>query len=260
MGVVTVTVQLVAQRSASTALGLLAGAALVVDGGTDIYPLGFVGFPLVGALILWHRPGHRIGLLCVFLGITVEIAFEGMQYVGGQAGGGPVLLQQVTADMGPWSFLALIGIVASSPTSHATNRPMRIVWWTVVAIEAVQAVFGLVTSGTASLAIVTALVVGVYGLVVTSVSRFVPGDSPPVIAFATLAAAAVARPALGRVRVVVNGRFNRQRYDPECIGDAFGARLRDQFDSDDVTAELLRLSRTTMEPAFHGMCLTEDSR
>lgn len=373
MGVVTVSVPLAVARAVSTVLGLLAGSALVVGGVTDFYPLGFVGFPLVGAVILWHRPGHRIGSLCVFAGIALAISVGGKQYVGGPPGRGPILLEQVTADLGPWSFIALVGIVALFPTGHATNRAVRIAWWTAIVVGGVQGVLALMSplplelskrtnpwgvealrpaveflfgpgfvvvpvlivlglgglvsrwrrssgverlqyrwffvsvlltvvclvmlfatswqnllvvipfnampvaigvavtryglydldriiSRTASYAIVTALVIGVYGLVVTSVSRFLPGDSPIVIAFATLAAAAVAQPALGRVRVVVDRRFNRQRYDAERTVDAFGASLRDQLDHDDVNSELLRLSRTTMEPAFQGLWLTEGSR
>lgn len=38
------------------------------------WSLGFVGFPVLGALVLWRRPGNRIGLIMLFIGSAVGLA------------------------------------------------------------------------------------------------------------------------------------------------------------------------------------------
>lgn len=38
------------------------------------WSLGFVGFPVLGALMLWRRPGNRIGLIMLFIGSVVGLA------------------------------------------------------------------------------------------------------------------------------------------------------------------------------------------
>jgi hypothetical protein len=76
------------------------------------------------------------------------------------------------------------------------------------------------------------------------------GSDPPswLVAGATLAAAAVFRPARRRIQAAVDRRFNRRKYNAAQTIQGFSTRLRDQVDLDTLASELLAVTDQTMEP------------
>lgn len=116
-------------------------------------------------------------------------------------------------------------------------------------------------SRTTSYLVVTGILVGVFALVVTSVSRLLPSDSSSLaVAAATLAAAALVRPLLARVQRVVDRRFNLERVDGARAVEAFGARLANEVDCDHARDELLAVTRRSLAPASVTLWLCEATR
>jgi len=103
-------------------------------------------------------------------------------------------------------------------------------------------------SRTVTYALVTALLVTPYLLILPVATRLVGGSGSLAVAAATLAAAAGFQPLRRRVQDLVDRRFNRRRYDAARTVDAFAARLRDQVDLDALHGELLAVVDQTMQP------------
>jgi hypothetical protein len=106
-----------------------------------------------------------------------------------------------------------------------------------------------IISRTLAYAVVTGLMVGVYAGQVLLAIR-VPGvTTPPAVAAATVAAAALFNPLRHRVQRAVDRRFNRARYDADKTVAAFAARLQDAVDLDAVQADLASVVQHALEPA-----------
>ena len=110
-------------------------------------------------------------------------------------------------------------------------------------------------SRTVTYAVVTALLVVPYLLIVPAAGRLVQGSGSLAVAAATLAAAAAFAPLRRRVQGLVDRRFNRRRYNAARTVEGFAARLRDQVDLDALSAELLAVVDHTMQPVGASLWL-----
>jgi hypothetical protein len=103
-------------------------------------------------------------------------------------------------------------------------------------------------SRTVTYALVTALLVVPYLLILPLATRLAGGSGSLAVAAATLAAAALFQPLRRRVQDLVDRRFNRRRYDAARTVAAFAARLREQVDLNALEAELLAVIDQTVQP------------
>ena len=108
-----------------------------------------------------------------------------------------------------------------------------------------------IVSRTVSYGLLTAVLVGVYFLVVAVLRALLEpltGSSTLAVAGSTLAMAAVFNPARRRLQEAVDRRFDRARYDAGRAVDAFAARLRSQVDLDEITTGLCDTVTATVAP------------
>ena len=75
---------------------------------------------------------------------------------------------------------------------------------------------------------------------------------PPVIAGATLTAAALFNPLRKRVQHRVERRFNRSHYDATAVAERFGDELRDSHEVDEIIDGLITVVSRTLSPSALG--------
>jgi hypothetical protein len=98
--------------------------------------------------------------------------------------------------------------------------------------------------------VVTGSLVAVYAATVFAIGTVAIGrDDNLTVAVATLVAAALFRPLLRRVQGFVDRRFYRHKYDAQKTIDAFGSRLREETDLNELTEDLVGVVRSTMQPS-----------
>lgn len=121
-------------------------------------------------------------------------------------------------------------------TSHLINRAL---------------VYGATTG-----AIAAAFFAGI--IVLQALLSPITGGSEVAVAISTLVSLALFQPVRRRIQDGVDRRFHRSRYDAARTLDAFGVRLRDEVDLDEVRAELVHAVRETVQPAHASLWLRAD--
>jgi hypothetical protein len=117
-----------------------------------------------------------------------------------------------------------------------------------------------VISRTISWAILTVLVAGLFVAFVLALQALlapVTQSNELAVAGSTLLVASLFQPFRRRVQRLVDGRFNRSRYDAERTVAAFAARLRDEVDLESLRAEILATVSATVEPSSVKLWLRE---
>jgi hypothetical protein len=110
-------------------------------------------------------------------------------------------------------------------------------------------------SRTVAYALVTALLLIPYVLILPAADRLAGNAGSLAVAAATLTAVALFQPLRRRVQALVDRRFNRRRYDAARTLEGFAARLRDQLDLDALETELLAVADQTMQPTRASLWL-----
>ncbi len=109
---------------------------------------------------------------------------------------------------------------------------------------------GRLVNRTIVYALLTAVLVALYAMLVVGIGTALGRTSSPVlIAGATLVVAGAAGPLRRRIQALIDRRFYRRRYDAERTLAAFGARLRDELDVDELRGLLRDAAERTVQPA-----------
>jgi hypothetical protein len=249
---------------------LLAVVAVVLVVLSPGLPEGMLNLPRSPeGISVWHWRGTVLGLLGLWCtGLLAQV----YRY---RRVSGPVERQQAK-----WAMFILgcfMSIIALGIVIPSLFLDLPDVWFAAVLLASVPLGIALpisiaiailryrlydideIISRTLSYGLLTGLLAGVYAgmvLILGQVFGGVGRDPPSwVVAGATLAVAAVFRPAQRRIQAAVNRRFNRRKYDTAKTIDAFGARLRDQVDLDTLAGELLAVTDKTMEPTTVSLWL-----
>ena len=188
---------------------------------------------------------ERQQLRWVIAGALLAVASMVIVFVGGLLVTAPVAVGRALAQVPVGLFDALVVVgIACVPAS-----------FTVAILRYRLYDLDRIVSRTVSYAAVTGLLVVTYVLVVTAVSRLTPGGSSLAVAASTLAVAALFQPVRRRMQDLVDRRFNRSRYDAARTVEAFRTRLRSEVDLDTVRADLLTVTRDTMQPSAAALWL-----
>jgi hypothetical protein len=141
--------------AAGFAVAWVAIVAFMVDRSatlTDLRPLGdalpWPAFAVVGAIILAHRPGNRIGVLCIVAGVAQTLTSMGQVYVlSSLDSANPWPFEHLIAWYGSWgwvvSICALLLLMLIFPTGEPAGRGWRWVAWFLVAWFALALVVGV---------------------------------------------------------------------------------------------------------------------
>lgn len=106
---------------------------------------------------------------------------------------------------------------------------------------------------TVTYAVVVALLGAMLAFAIAGLAIFLPSDDPFVVAVATLLVAALFNPVRRRVRLLVDRRFNRTRYNQAQVLDDFASSMQDRVDLEGILGSWTGVVETTMHPSSIGI-------
>lgn len=196
---------------------------------------------------------YLVGLLVLVSGIVTALASVVVRYRRGD---------QVQRLQVRWFLAAVVAVVAATTVELVLADSYDVVTSALIGVSLaiIPLAVGIAVSRhglyeidrlisrSVSYLLVTAAVVATYAGVVTSVSRLLPLSSSVGVAAATLASAAIFRPALRRARTIVDSRFDRERYNAQHTVEALADRLRDEVNPDTAAVSLVVAIEETLQP------------
>jgi hypothetical protein len=106
-----------------------------------------------------------------------------------------------------------------------------------------------IISRTVSYSVVVALLIALFGLLVTVLTSLLPPGSNLRVAGSTLVVAALFNPLRRNVQRVVDRRFNRSHYDAVRVGTDFARSVQDEMDTDRIVQGWVGVVEATVQPA-----------
>ena len=213
-------------------------------------PAGHVAQWLMLAGVLLHWVSLPPALVCVVLRFRASRGVERqqMRWVGaGAAAAVAGLLLAIPGGLGvaPNATTFIIFPALLCPPVAVAVAVLRYRLWDLDRL----------VSRTVTYAVVTALLVIPYLVILPVASELAGGAGSLAVAAVTLGAVAAFAPLRRRVQGLVDRRFNRRRYDAGRTVEGFAARLRDQLDLDALHRELVAVVDQTMQPTRTSLWL-----
>jgi hypothetical protein len=148
--------------------------------------VAWVGYLLVGSVIVWQRPTNAIGWLLSSVGAGFGLTVLAQWFLGSSFGPGPRTLELVASPLPSTTWLALIALVTLFPEGRSTTRLQSVIVRALVALAAAVGILELVGETTLGTGRANPLHVG--GL--ESITRFVM-DGPGFLVVPALLAASL---------------------------------------------------------------------
>ena len=126
-------------------LTLTATLVMLLDFEQSAWAFAFLGYLVVGAIILWHRPAAVLGWLMFVVGASTAADMIDLWYVRGLHGPGPVAVELAFLPLGTIPWLALMLIVLLFPDGRATTR-LQVVMLPVIAVVGAVALLAQMTN------------------------------------------------------------------------------------------------------------------
>ena len=198
----------------------------------------FAGFGLVGALIIWHRPGNALGWLmfATLLAVLTMVSESFVEILENSE-----VLFAVSITLFPFAIAVAIFRYRLYDIDVIINRAL---------------VYGALT-----VSLVLVYLMGVAG--VQTVFRLLTDQAQQpqlAVVASTLVIAALFNPLRRRIQATIDRRFYRRKYDARKTLDDFSIRLRDETDLQQLNADLLSVVRETMQPAHASLWLRSPER
>ena len=249
---------------------LIVGLVVATAGALDAHP---VRIDTSGGLVAIDNPVGWFAVVnhgCLIILFVLSFAFIGRQVLSWRRSSGERRQQLKWLASGAAVSVASLVLAVIFASSSGTSANVRqwlgnLAWFGLAALPVSIGVAILryrlyeidrIISRTLAYALVTGMLIGVFGGLVLLTTDVLSLSSPVAVAASTLAAAALFNPLRQRVQRVVDRRFNRTRYNADRTVAAFAARLNDAVDVTAVRDDLTTVVQQTLEPAHVSLWIS----